>query len=138
EGYLDFQHRAQSKLDSETGSLSNHAGQLLLTHAKHMQKEMARVLDNNEFLRYEVFSGSGENIRYQVAGGQVDGSSGRIPANIKPTKMMNWSFDGEFWEDEIGSYRSSLQNNCPANVNLQRADRLPASAPASEQARHVD
>ncbi len=139
QGYLEFQKRSQGKLDTESVTLSTKAGELLLGHAKSMQKEMSRVLENNEFLRYEVFSGSGENIRYQVAGGQVDGSSNRVPAHIKPTKMMNWSFDGEFWEDEIGSYRSSLQNNCPADPSIQRADRVPASAtPAGEQARHSD
>jgi hypothetical protein len=136
EGYLDFQHKSQAKLDNESASLSTHAGDLLLKHVKHMQKEMANVLENNEFLRYEVFSGSGENIRYQVAGGEVDGRAGRIPASIKPQKMMNWNFDGEFWEDEIGSYRSGLVNNCPQDVNMQKADRVPASP--AEQARHTE
>ena len=73
---------------------------------------MSRTLDNNEFLRYEIFAGSGENIRYQVAGGQTTGDN-RLPASVKPQKMMNWTFDGEFWADEIGNYRSSLKNNCP-------------------------
>jgi tetratricopeptide (TPR) repeat protein len=137
EGYLEFQKSSQSKLDNETASLSTKAGDVLLSHAKTMQQQMSQVLENNEFLRYEVFSGSGENIRYQVAGGQVSGESNRIPANIKPTKMMNWNFDGEFWEDEIGAYRSSLQNSCPVNQQAQqaqKAERVPASA--EEQARH--
>lgn len=117
-GYLDFQKTAQANVDGETVKLTAKAGDLLLKRAKEMQTEMARVLDNNEFLRYEVFAGSGENIRYQVAGGKIDGTN-RIPASIKPTKMMNWSFDGEFWEDEIGSYRSSLSNSCAASETQQ-------------------
>jgi tetratricopeptide (TPR) repeat protein len=116
QGYLEFQKTGQQKLDSETASLSTKAGETLLKRATAMRTEMSRVLDNNEFLRYEVFSGSGENIRYQVAGGEVSGQVNRVPANVKPAKMLNWSFDGEFWEDEIGSYRSSLQNNCPASA----------------------
>jgi hypothetical protein len=112
QGFLEFQNQSQKKLDSETTELTAKVGQCLMRHAKNMRAEMNRVLENNEFLRYEVFSGSGENIRYQVAGGEV-GNANRVPASIKPTKMMNWSFDGEFWEDEIGSYRSSLHNNCP-------------------------
>jgi len=112
QGYLDFQKKSQSNLDREVAGLSQKTGEVLLNHVKRLQSEMSRVLDNNEFLRYEVFAGSGENIRYQVAGGEVAGAN-RIPASIRPAKMMNWSFDGEFWEDEIGSYRSSLQNNCP-------------------------
>jgi len=112
QGYLNFQNKCQVKLDTETAALTKDAGQSLVSRAKSMRDEMNRVLENNEFLRYEVFAGSGENIRYQVAGGEVN-TANRVPAHIKPTKMMNWAFDGEFWEDEIGSYRSSLQNNCP-------------------------
>jgi hypothetical protein len=116
QGYLDYQKQCQGKLDTETASLSLTAGKGLMSRAKNMSDEMGRVLENNEFLRYEVFAGSGENIRYQVAGGET-GAANRVPAHIKPTKMMNWSFDGEFWEDEIGSYRSSLQNNCPKTAD---------------------
>lgn len=112
QGYLEFQKKSQGRLDSESASLSLAAGKELIDHGKRIRDQMSRVLDNNELLRYEVFAGSGENIRYQVAGGEVSGPN-RVPAHIKPTKMMNWAFDGEFWEDEIGSYRSSLQNNCP-------------------------
>lgn len=112
QGYLTYQKISQAKIDSEAGRMRKETGQNLLARAKQVQREMNKILENNEFLRYEVFSGSGENIRYQVAGGNV-GAPNRIPASIKPMKMMNWSFDGEFWEDEIGSYRSSLQNNCP-------------------------
>jgi hypothetical protein len=112
QGYLTYQRTSQAKLDTETTTLTTKAGEILLTRAKSMQTDMNRVLENNEFLRYEVFSGSGENIRYQVAGGDV-GNMNRVPAHIRPTKMMNWSFDGEYWVDEIGSYRSSLQNVCP-------------------------
>lgn len=117
EGYLAFQKLCQGHLDKETTTLTARAGEILLKRANGMKTEMSRVLENNEFLRYEVFSGSGENIRYQVSGGNVSGEVSRIPASIKPTKMMNWSFDGEFWEDEIGSYRSSLQNACPKTAN---------------------
>jgi tetratricopeptide (TPR) repeat protein len=76
----------------------------------HMKEELVRVLDNNELLRYEVFSGSGENLRYQVAGGQ---KGNRVPASVIPkSKSLQWDFDGEYWEDEIGHYRSTLKNNC--------------------------
>ncbi len=78
-----------------------------------MKEDLIRILDNNELLRYEVYSGSGENIRFQVAGGE---KSNRVPASVLPkSKSLQWDFDGEYWEDEIGHYRSSLKNNCPDN-----------------------
>ena len=86
-----------------------------------MQKELALVVDQNELLRYEVFAGSGEDIRYQAAGGEIEGTSGRLPASFKPSKSLQWTFDGEIWEDEIGHYRSSLINNCPKTERAMKA-----------------
>ena len=46
-----------------------------------IRTDLARYLDNNELLRYEVFAASGENIRFQVAGGE---KSNRVPAGVIP------------------------------------------------------
>ncbi|MBX7232503.1 MAG: hypothetical protein K1X29_10500 [Bdellovibrionales bacterium] len=105
------------RLDKERAKLREKAGQELYKTITNIKNEIKLVLDNNEFLRYDIFANSGENIRYQVAGGNVD-SNHRIPASAKPTKLLNWSFDGEYWEDEIGSYRSSLKNNCPESAKM--------------------
>jgi len=110
--YKTFHKDVLARLEREKYELKQLAGKNLFATIKHMKSEMSRVLENNEFLRYEVFSGSGENIRYQVAGGG-SAAANRIPASIKPSKSLNWAFEGEYWEDEIGSYRSSLKNNCP-------------------------
>lgn len=112
QGYLKFQDVSQKEVENTKSDLRKGASETLLAKFKEMKTQMARVLDNNEFLRYEVFAGSGENIRYQIAGGSTE-EKNRVPASIKPQKSLNWSFDGEFWEDEIGNYRSSLRNNCP-------------------------
>ena len=96
--------------DKRLASLHEKTEQVLANRLLKMRVELARMLENNELLRYEVFSGSGENIRYQVAGGEV---ANRIPANVIPkSKSLHWDFDGEYWEDEIGHYRSGLKNNC--------------------------
>jgi hypothetical protein len=103
---------AQKQIGKERSDLETKASQALAQHLNEMQVELSLMISNNEFLRYEVFAGSGENIRYQVAGGNT-AQTQRIPASIKPEKALSWSFSGEYWEDEIGSYRSSLKNNCP-------------------------
>ncbi len=112
QGYESFKSRTFALIEKERVGLRQQAGTALASSFKKMATEVGRVLENNEFLRYEVFAGSGENIRYQVGGGATD-KTHRIPASIKPQKMLNWDFDGEYWEDEIGSYRSTLRNNCP-------------------------
>lgn len=100
--------------DKRLDALRSKTEQVLANRLLKMKVDLARTLDNNELLRYEVFAGSGENIRFQVAGGDV---ANRVPANTIPkSKSLQWDFDGEYWEDEIGNYRTTLKNNCP-NAN---------------------
>src|SRR5690606_8490365 len=68
-----------------------------------------------------IFSGSGENIRYVSAGGEVKGTKSTRQTASKSHekgKVFLWDFDGEFWADEIGNYKSSLKDNCPNAKNL--------------------
>ena len=104
--------------DKRLETLKGKTEQVLANRLLKMRVDLTRTLDNNELLRYEVFAGSGENIRYQVAGGDT---AKRVPANVIPkSKALHWDFDGEYWEDEIGNYRSTLKNNCP-NANVRQA-----------------
>lgn len=97
--------------DKRIASMRTKMEKILATRLLRLKTDLARMLENNELLRYEVFAGSGENIRYQVAGGE---KGNRVPASVIPkSKSLQWDFDGEYWEDEIGHYRSSLKNNCP-------------------------
>lgn len=116
--YASLREATLAKLEKDRRGMKESAGKVLLTALNRVNGEINRVLENNEFLRYETFAGSGENIRYQVAGGKTS-ETNRVPANMKPTKMLNWAFDGEYWEDEIGSYRSSLRNNCPNSAKME-------------------
>lgn len=111
-GYGDMRKIAERRIEREKNSLKNEAGKVLLAELSDTKTNLYSILEGNEFLRYEIFAGSGEDIRYQAAGGKTQVTS-KIPANVKPQKILNWEFDGEYWEDEIGSYRSTLTNNCP-------------------------
>ncbi len=112
QGFLRLKENGEQRLAEERRQLRERAGNFVLTDLRRVRGEISDLLDKNEFLRYEVFSGSGENIRFQAAGGQV-GAPNRIPASIQPERNLSWSFRGEFWKDEIGAYRSTLRNNCP-------------------------
>lgn len=118
QGYNSLKKDALARVNVEKSRLRMDAGTALMGHLKELKTRLARTLESNEFLRYEIFAGSGENIRYQVAGGATAPGQ-RIPASVKPQKILNWQFDGEYWEDEIGSYRSTLRNNCPKNPRAQ-------------------
>ncbi len=78
--------------------------------------KMAKVMKNNELLRYEVYANSGKNIRFRSAGGQVQGrSQASISAKKKNGKGKDygWKFKGEFWADEVGKFVSNVENLCP-------------------------
>jgi tetratricopeptide (TPR) repeat protein len=119
-GFNGLRGVSNARLDAEKNRLRVIGGKELMQNMVETKDRLAQVLEGNEFLRYEIFAGSGENIRYQVAGGATTEGM-RIPANVKPQKILNWEFDGEYWEDEIGSYRSTLKNNCPKNPRAAAA-----------------
>lgn len=79
---------------------------------QNIEVRLTTVLRNNDLLRYEVYANSGKNIRFQVAGGKVQKGS-REPAKDKKSNDYNWEFKGEFWQDEIGNFRSDLKSLCP-------------------------
>ncbi len=115
----DYSRDVTANADSRMSSMKKRLEQVLVKRLSQIKNDLALALENNELLRYEVFAGSGENIRYQVAGGEA---ANRLPASVIPkSKSLQWDFDGEYWEDEIGHYRSSLKNNCPESSYRQQA-----------------
>ena len=68
----------------------------------------------SDILQYEIYSGAGEHLRHQMAGGDVTQEE-RPELKVKNDQALNWEFKGEIWEDEVGHYRSSLKNVCPQN-----------------------
>ncbi len=116
---------ARPRVEALAAELKQKAGQVLHYRVARMHQDLLQILDNNELLRYEVFSGSGENLRFQMAGGTP--GENRIPASVRPqNRDLQWNFDGEYWQDEIGHYRSSLKNNCPEENGARRTDRAAA------------
>jgi tetratricopeptide (TPR) repeat protein len=116
-GVEEYRREIIAGADQRIVGMRGRMENVLANRLLRMKVELARMLDNNELLRYEVFAGSGENLRYQVAGGET---GKRVSASVLPkSKSLQWEFDGEYWEDEIGHYRSSLKNNCPDKQHAQ-------------------
>ena len=115
----DYRAEASAAIDARVGELKKGVEVALVDRLRKIRQDLKQILENNELLRYEVFAGSGENIRYQIGGGQ---KGNRVPAEAIPqSKSLHWDFDGEYWEDEVGHYRSSLHNNCPDAKRAQAA-----------------
>jgi hypothetical protein len=82
---------------------------------KELHTSLDRVLGQTDVLQYELFSGAGEHIRYQMAGGDVNDKE-RDQLKVQDGKSLHWKTKGEVWEDEVGHYRSSLKNVCPKDT----------------------
>lgn len=112
---------AQSRLESEKTTYRNLAAAAVKTRYLELKSVLGKLLEQEEVLAFEVYSGAGEHIRYQMADGKIND---RTPAELTPEekKSYKWKFRGEVWEDEIGHYRSSLKNVCPHNGIAQKGD----------------
>ncbi|MBC7457435.1 MAG: hypothetical protein H7235_04100, partial [Bdellovibrionaceae bacterium] len=86
---------------------------------------LENLIDQNEVLSYEIYSGAGEHIRYQMAGGEAQEKESRNLATEKNKDGYEWKFKEEVWEDEIGHFRSSLKNVCPKEEETADQDGAP-------------
>ncbi len=100
-----------ARLDKEKATDRDHAGLAIKTRYNQMLTKLTDALDQSEVLQYELYSGAGEHLRYQLAGGDVN-KKARPELKADSDKAINWEFSGEIWEDEIGHFRSGLQNVC--------------------------
>lgn len=110
-----------ARMEKEKSDLREEAGNALKTRMAQMSGSLNRVLEQNEVLAYELYSGAGEHIRYQMAGGEITEKE-RPELKVEAKKSLNWKFQGEIWEDEVGHYRSSLKNVCPQDDKITSLD----------------
>ncbi len=107
----DLRNVATIRLDKEKAHFRDLAGKALKTRFSQMYTKLNATLDQGDVLKYELYSGAGEHLRYQLAGGDVKDKE-HAELKAEAGKDLNWDFRGEIWEDEIGHYRSSLKNVC--------------------------
>ncbi len=120
EGIKKMRLLALERLDVEKLSLRKIAAKTLQGRYNEFVIALNGLVDQKEVLSYEIYSGAGEHLRYQMAGGEM---KERAPAALTPEEKESykWKFKGEVWEDEIGHYRSSLKNVCPTDEMAQNA-----------------
>lgn len=99
------------RLEQEKGHFRDLAGLAVKTRFGQMLTKLNQSLDQGEVLQYELYSGAGEHLRFQLAGGDVN-SKEHSELKVEDGKSLNWDFRGEIWEDELGHYRSGLKNVC--------------------------
>lgn len=120
-GIKKMREAAVQRLAQEEANLRNKAGENLKNRYAEFMETLNKIVDQKEVLSYEIYSGAGEHLRFQMAGGEI---SDRTPASLNEEQKNNykWKFRGEVWDDEIGHYRSSLKNVCPQDEVIAHSE----------------
>ena len=113
DGIKKMREAAVARLVSEKKELVAKASINLKSRYTQFASVLENLIDQNEVLSYEIYSGAGEHIRYQMAGGEAQEKESRNLAAEKSKDGYEWKFKDEVWDDEIGHFRSSLKNVCP-------------------------
>ena len=100
------------RLEADKVEYRNRAAHALKIRFDEMLASLNKSLDQAEVLHYELYSGAGEHLRFQMGGGELNDKE-REALKVQDNKSLKWDFKGEVWEDELGHYRSSLKNVCP-------------------------
>lgn len=123
DGIKKMRELALARIEKEESGLKLKAAQNLQARFNSFTGTLDNLIDQKEVLSYEIFSGAGDHIRFQMAGGEVNPEkSDRSPAALQPEEdnSYKWKHKGEVWEDEIGHYRSSLKNVCPQEDGIAK------------------
>jgi len=115
----DVRTAGLQRLESDKALYKNQAAHVLKTRFEEMLASLTKALDQAEVLRYELYSGAGEHLRFQLGGGEINDKD-REALKVQDHKAQKWDFKGEVWEDELGHYRSSLKNVCPKDDKVSQ------------------
>jgi len=97
----------------------NEAGELARTRIKRLVGELSTLTTRTIKIEYEILQGEKGALRQEIVSEQqADRSvSEREVGNVVvDDEHQRWSFDGEWWRDELGYYRVQLKNRCQAGA----------------------
>ncbi len=81
-----------------------------------VQKDLDNYFDKLDQLKIDLIEAEQNRIDEAIAGKKDDdatkGAAKQGSVAIAGSDSMVWPFEGEFWKDEIGAYRSFLPNKC--------------------------
>jgi 2'-5' RNA ligase len=82
-------------------------GQAFKTKVVSLLKELRELEKIIDILDFEIFARSSNNITMRVAGEKFIDKMKKAG-----NKESSWNYNGEFWTDEAGRFRSLLKNKC--------------------------
>ena len=108
--------RAQDLVEQGKELLS----QMILQILREREEELDSLDDKVERMRFEIEAQNARRLEAEIEksyegniSGEAEQASEQNTVNLLVgDKYLTWPFEGEFWADEINSYRSYLTNQC--------------------------
>lgn len=114
---------------------------------ERMLAQLNDVADNTHFIEVEIFTGASQDMVWQNAHPDFEKVSKELSQedSQKPAAATVWDWgkvsggvggSQEIWEDELGSYRAELSDNCANKdryITVKKQERTPASAAESTE-----
>ena len=89
------------------------AGELARSRYQRYLEELNEHLRNGEKILIDITAAHRNQLDEVLQSGQVSSSQARIFGVVNPDQEhVLWPFDGEYWRDELGSYRQVVESNC--------------------------
>jgi len=91
----------------------NEAGQLAQQRLQRVSKEIQELIKQAIKVEYETINGQKNQLEASLRNEQVVPANVANQTNIVPDdEHLFWPFDGQYWKDELGSYRFKIRSVC--------------------------
>ena len=93
---------------------------------------LARLVDGldgeNDVVVFETIKGEKDFLEERIDAGALLAAQKLYRPRVPARGYEYWQFDGEYWPDEVGWYRYTIKDACPASDGTASSQPAPASA----------
>ncbi len=91
----------------------NDAGTLAQQRLQRVVRDLKGLIQQKEEIKFEVARAEQGQIQADIrAGMNVKGNVTKAPTVKVNDEQMYWTFDGEYWRDELGAYVFNINSEC--------------------------
>lgn len=99
-------------LEQDRVKYKKNAGKIMLREMVKLNDMLQDLLIRSEIVRFEVVDAQRLDYEFRASTGDVNAGREAPPDFSTDRKFIYWPFNGEFWRDELGSYRYTEHSQC--------------------------
>ena len=101
-----------ASLEADRQRTRRRAGLLLLAGVAELSMELQDLLNQSEIIRFEASDATRIIVQELIVNPRQPGAVAEVWEPYASAGEIHWPFNGEFWEDELGSYRYLGESTC--------------------------